>query len=92
MPIGAAVGCCAPVSLHFEPLRQQVALPDICSIISRRPSDPQLPAAVASMDHAAGNQRDSFYVHPAVLDCSTHTAAALAGPNDAEGWILDLHL
>ncbi len=37
---------------------------------------------MASLEHIQGHQPGSFCVHPAVLDCSTHTAAALAGPDD----------
>lgn len=49
---------------------------------------------MACLEQAKAHQPSSFCVHPATLDCSTHTAAALAGPDgaedDAEGALLYL--
>lgn len=85
---GRSATFCSP----SKDLQQHKALLESCSIISSTILRPRLPAAVARLEQAKAHQPNSFCVHPAMLDCSTHTAAALAAPDaaedDAEGAVL----
>ena len=85
-------GRCATFGPPSKDLQQHKALLESCSIASSGILRPRLPAAVACLEQAKDHQPNSFCVHSAVLDCSTHTAAALAAPDgaedDAEGALL----